>query len=272
MDLLWAGGRLLVAGPDTGPHPGGEVHAGVVAGIRLAPGTAPALLGVPAHVLRDRRVGLADLWPAREVRRLTGLVAAYGDPRAGLEALARARAAETGPADPFAAEVVARLRAGRPVAEIAGAAGLGERQLHRRSLHSFGYGPRTPGRILRLRRALALGRAREVPPARRGPARTLAALSSVADAPHRLPPPPCNRTHRTPPRPPSGRSALLRGHSLADRGLPYAEVAYAAGYADQAHLAREVRALAGTTLTAYSGGAAGAKRETPQPSGSRTTA
>ncbi|RSS88865.1 AraC family transcriptional regulator, partial [Streptomyces sp. WAC05950] len=68
------------------------------------------------------------------------------------------------------------------------------------------------------------------------------------------------------------RSALLRGHSLADRGLPYAEVAYAAGYADQAHLAREVRALAGTTLTAYSGGAAGAKRETPQPSGSRTTA
>ncbi|WP_420711335.1 AraC family transcriptional regulator [Streptomyces sp. H036] len=250
MDLLWAGGRLLVAGPDTGPHPGGEVHAGVVAGIRLAPGTAPALLGVPAHVLRDRRVGLADLWPAREVRRLTGLVAAYGDPRAGLEALARARAAETGPADPFAAEVVARLRAGRPVAEIAGAAGLGERQLHRRSLHSFGYGPRTPGRILRLRRALALGRAREVPPARRGPARTLAALSSVADAPHRLPPPPCNRTH----------------------GLPYAEVAYAAGYADQAHLARETRALAGTTLTAYSGGAAGAKRETPQPSGSRTTA
>ncbi|MEU3672036.1 MULTISPECIES: helix-turn-helix domain-containing protein [Streptomyces] len=214
MDLLWADGRLLVAGPDTGPHPGGEVHAGAVAGIRLAPGTAPALLGVPAHVLRDRRVGLADLWPAREVRRLTGLMEAYGDPRAGLEALARARAADTGPADPFAAEVVDRLRSGQPVAAIAAAAGLGERQLHRRSLHSFGYGPRTLGRILRLRRALA----------------------------------------------------------LVDRGLPYAEVAHTAGYADQAHLAREVRALAGTTLTAYSGGAAGAKRETPQPSGSRTTA
>ncbi|MEU4357426.1 helix-turn-helix domain-containing protein [Streptomyces virginiae] len=214
MDLLWAGGRLLVAGPDTGPHPAGEVHAGAVAGIRLAPGTAPALLGVPAHVLRDRRVALADLWPAREVRRLTGLVAAYGDPRAGLEAVARARAADTGPADTLAAEVVARLRAGQPVAAIAAAAGLGERQLHRRSLDAFGYGPRKLGRILRLRRALA----------------------------------------------------------LADGGLPYAEVAHAAGYADQAHLAREVRALAGTTLTAYSGGAAGAKRETPQPSGSRTTA
>lgn len=89
MDLLWVDGRLLVAGPDTGPHPAGEVRAGAVAGIRLAPGTAPALLGVPAHALRDRRVGLADLWPPREVRRLTGLVAGHGDPRAGLEALAR---------------------------------------------------------------------------------------------------------------------------------------------------------------------------------------
>ncbi|MFE7187615.1 helix-turn-helix domain-containing protein [Streptomyces erythrochromogenes] len=214
MDLLWADGRLLVAGPDTGPHPAGEVRAGAVAGIRLTPGTAPALLGVPAHALRDLRVQLADLWPAREVRRLTGLVAGYADPRTGLEALARARAAEAGPPDPLAAEVVAGLRAGRAVAAIAAAAGLGERQLHRRSLDAFGYGPRTLGRILRLRRALA----------------------------------------------------------LADRGLPYAEVAYAAGYADQAHLAREVRALAGTTLSAYAGGAAGAKRETPQPSGSRTTA
>ncbi|MFD9366846.1 helix-turn-helix domain-containing protein [Streptomyces sp. NPDC060020] len=214
MDLLWADGRLLVAGPDTGPHPAAEVPGGAFAGIRLAPGTAPALLGVPAHALRDRRVELAELWPAREVRRLTGRVAAYGDPRAGLEALTAHRAAEAAPPDPLAAEVAARLRAGEAVAGIAAAVGLGERQLRRRSLDAFGYGPRTLGRILRLRRALA----------------------------------------------------------LADAGLPYAEVACAAGYADQAHLAREVRALAGTTLTAYAAGSDGAKRETPQPSGSSTTA
>ncbi|MFJ3725293.1 helix-turn-helix domain-containing protein [Streptomyces sp. NPDC090045] len=217
MDLLWADGRLLVAGPDTGPHPAGEVPGGAFAGIRLAPGTAPALLGVPAHVLRDRRVELAELWPAREVRRLAGRVAAYGDPRAGLEALAAHRAAETGPPDPLPAEIAARLRAGQTVAAIAAAAGLGERQLRRRSLDAFGYGPRTLGRILRLRRALA----------------------------------------------------------LAGAGMPYAEVAHAAGYADQAHLAREVRALAGTTLTAltaYAAGSAGANRDTPQPSGSSTTA
>ncbi|WP_327265053.1 AraC family transcriptional regulator [Streptomyces sp. NBC_01232] len=214
MDLLWVDGRLLVAGPDTGPHPAGEVPGGSFAGIRLAPGTAPALLGVPAHVLRDRRVEPAELWPAREARRLSGLVERYGDARAGLEALARDRAAAAGPPDPLAAEVVARLRAGETVAATARAVGLGERQLHRRSLDAFGYGPRTLGRILRLRRALALARA----------------------------------------------------------GMPYAEVACVAGYADQAHLAREVRALAGTTLGAYAAGSDGAKSETPQPSGSRTTA
>ncbi|WP_404955010.1 helix-turn-helix domain-containing protein [Streptomyces sp. 147326] len=214
MDLLWADGRLLVAGPDTGPHPAAEVPGDAVAGIRLAPGTAPALLGVPAQALRDRRVELAELWPAREVRRLAGRVAAYGDPRAGLEALAARRAAGAGPPDPLAAEVAARLRAGQAVAGIAEAVGLGERQLRRRSLDAFGYGPRTLGRILRLQRALA----------------------------------------------------------LAGAGMPYAEVAQAAGYADQAHLAREVRALAGTTLTAYAAGSAGANRDTPQPSGSSTTA
>ncbi|MBT2444980.1 helix-turn-helix domain-containing protein, partial [Streptomyces sp. ISL-36] len=114
--------------------------------------------------------------------------------------------------DPLLRAVVRRLNAGRPVAETADAVGLGPRQLHRRSLDAFGYGPKTLARILRLQRALALVRA----------------------------------------------------------GLPYAEAALRAGCADQAHLARETRALAGTTLSAYA--AAWAKRETPQPSGSRTTA
>ncbi|MCX5127494.1 helix-turn-helix domain-containing protein [Streptomyces sp. NBC_00193] len=217
MDLLWVDGRLLVAGPDTAAHPAGEVPGSGFAGIRLAPGAAPALLGVPARLLRDRRVELADLWPAAEVRRLTARVASYGDPRAGLEELARLRTADGGLPDPLALEVAALLRAGQGVAAVAEAVGLGERQLHRRSLDAFGYGPRTLGRILRLQRALALTR----------------------------------------------------------RGLAQAAVAAAAGYADQAHYTREVRALAGTTPGAYAAGAAGsagAKREIPEPSGSRTTA
>ncbi|NEC64866.1 DUF6597 domain-containing transcriptional factor, partial [Streptomyces sp. SID9727] len=69
MDLLWSGDRLLVAGPDTRTAPSTGT-GGSWAGVRLAPGTAPTLLGVPAHELRDLRVPLAALWPGAPVRRL----------------------------------------------------------------------------------------------------------------------------------------------------------------------------------------------------------
>jgi AraC-like DNA-binding protein len=189
MDLLWNEGRLLVAGPDTRAHLTGGPPS-TWAGVRLGPGTAPALLGVPAHELRDRRVELADLWPVTGVRRLTALVDAAGDPARGLEDLALRRAAETTPPDPVLHRVVAALGAGRPVAATADELGLSARQLHRRSLTAFGYGPKTLARILRLRRALALAR----------------------------------------------------------RGTPFAETATRTGYADQAHLSREVRELTGLPL------------------------
>ncbi|MET9429573.1 MULTISPECIES: helix-turn-helix domain-containing protein [unclassified Streptomyces] len=70
---------------------------------------------------------------------------------------------------------------------------------------------------------------------------------------------------------------LQRALALVRAGVPYARAAVEAGCADQAHLAREVRALAGTTLSAYAASVpasvpASAKRDTPQPSGSSTTA
>ncbi|MEU4794909.1 DUF6597 domain-containing transcriptional factor [Streptomyces sp. NPDC023327] len=166
MDLMWTEGRLFVAGPDTRAHlPGAAGTAGRHVGIRFHPGTAPALLGVPAHELRDRRVDLADLWTATRVRRLTARVDSARDPVAALEDLALDRAADTGPPDPF------------------------------RALPAFGYGPKTLARVLRLQRALALVRA----------------------------------------------------------GLPYAATATAAGFADQAHLARDVKELTGRSLTALLG-------------------
>jgi AraC-like DNA-binding protein len=187
MDLLWSDGRLLVAGPDTRAYvPGGP--PATWAGIRLFPGTAPALLGVPAHELRDRRVELADLWPAREVRRRTGRIAAAAHPATALEELALERAA---PPDAELRRLVEGLAAGRPVSVTADELGLGARQLHRRSLTAFGYGPKTLARILRLQRALALARA----------------------------------------------------------GVPYADTAARTGYADQAHLSRDVREFTGTTLS-----------------------
>ncbi len=184
MDLMWSDGELVVAGPDT------HAHVGPVASytaIRFAPGTAPGLLGVPAHELRDQRVRLADLWPADRVRRLTSRIASSGKPGAALEYAALEL---MGDADPALSELVRRLRAGSAVASAAADGGFSERQLHRRSLAAFGYGPKLLGRILRLNRALDLARA----------------------------------------------------------GMPYAAVAARAGYADQAHLSRDVKALAGAPL------------------------
>ncbi|GAA4813376.1 helix-turn-helix transcriptional regulator [Streptomyces ziwulingensis] len=194
MDLLWHEGRLLVAGPDTRAQAGGG--PGPWAGIRFFPGTAPALLGVPAHELRDRRVGLSDLWPASEARRLTARVAAAADPARALEEAALSRAADAGPPDPLPGRIVAALAAGRPVAHTADTLGVGARLLHRRSLAAFGYGPKTLARVLRLQRALTLARG----------------------------------------------------------GVPLAETAVRAGFADQAHLSRDVRELTGVPPTLLLGG------------------
>nr|WP_206439620.1 helix-turn-helix transcriptional regulator [Streptomyces scabichelini] len=190
MDLLWTEGRLFVAGPDTHAHGGQEPVAVRYAGVRFFPGTAPAYLGVPAHELRDQRVDLANLWPSGEVRRLTERVDSADDPAAALEAVALGRAADAEPPDPRLREIVTAVSAGYSVALTAGALGWSERQLHRRSLSAFGYGPKTLARVLRLQRALTLAR----------------------------------------------------------DGVPLADTAARAGFADQAHLARDVRDLAGAPL------------------------
>ncbi|MEU8761727.1 helix-turn-helix domain-containing protein [Streptomyces sp. NPDC048659] len=196
MDLIWADGRLLVAGPDTRAHTTGT-PAAHYAGVRFAPGEAPGVLGVEASALRDQRVDLAELWGARRARGLADGVTGAADRAAALEELVLRAAADAPPPDPLLRAVVAGLRAGEPVGAVADAVGLGARQLHRRSLAAFGYGPKTLARVLRLRRALALVAA----------------------------------------------------------GLPYADAAHRAGCTDQAHLAREMRALTGTTLTAYTASA-----------------
>jgi transcriptional regulator GlxA family with amidase domain len=104
------------------------------------------------------RVELADLWPAVEVRRLTGRVNAAADPATALEEIALDRAARAPAPDPLLSAVAAALGAGRPVAATADELGLSARQLHRRSLAAFGYGPKTLARVLRMQRALALAR------------------------------------------------------------------------------------------------------------------
>lgn len=192
LDLLWSSrSGLLVAGPDRTAHLSRSAPGDRWIGLRLPPGTGPAVFGVPAEELRDRRVPLADLWgraAAEVTERVEAALAAPGDEAAGvLTRVARDRLRAAGGPDPVGARVAARLAAGATVAATAAEVGLGARALHRRSLTLFGYGPKTLARILRMRRALDLARA----------------------------------------------------------GAPLAEVAARSGYADQAHLTREVRELAG---------------------------
>jgi AraC-like DNA-binding protein len=156
VDLLWDGHRLFVAGPDaTARWYRSPVGASYVA-LRCSGGTGPALLGVPADELRDQTMGLERLWPSREARVLAERVAT--DPAAALEAWAVQRFAARD-VDPLGPRVLAMASHGTPVAAMADRLGLGSRQLHRRCLPVFGYGPRRLARVLRLGRSLEAARA-----------------------------------------------------------------------------------------------------------------
>lgn len=192
MDLIWFDGDLLVAGPDTRAQTVEGQPGGRYVGVRFAPGAGPNVVGVPASELRDQRVPLEALWSGSKVRDLTEQLAEVTDIGAAMESLAVDRLYESGPPDPLLAVVVAELQAGESVAALATTVGLSERQLHRRCLAAFGYGPKALARILRMERAL----------------------------------------------------------SLARDEIPLAEVAAVAGYADQPHLTREVKALTGASLGA----------------------
>lgn len=207
MDLIWSGRELLVAGPDTASHPAVLPPGGVTVGLRFAAGVLPALLGVPAAALRDRRVPLVELHP-RPAGAGEALLSTAGSPADALVGVVLALPCAA--PDRATREVATRIGAGAGVAATADALGWTTRTLHRRCLDSFGYGPAVLRRVLRFRRAAALLHA----------------------------------------------------------GMAPAAVAAVTGYADQPHLSREVRALAGVAPRQL----AGANRSTPVPSGSCKTA
>jgi AraC-like DNA-binding protein len=215
MDLIWDGDHLFVAGPDTAARwhlsPAGTTYVA----LRFSGGLGPTLLGVPADRLRNQTANLDELWPAATVQMLTEQVEA--DPVAALRAWAGEGVVRSDQ-DPLGPRVLTMARAGTPIAVMAERLTISPRQLHRRCLPVFGYGPRHLSRIIRFQRALEGVRC----------------------------------------------------------GVPLAQVAAASGYADQAHLSREVRALAGTTprglLSGLYADGSGAKRSTGRPSGSWITA
>lgn len=198
MDLLLWNEELVIAGPDTRAYlvtDTPEITRGAITGLRFSPGLGPVVFGVSASELRDQRVPLNAVWPQRRVRELAERAAAATEPARALEDIAAVPLGSQSGHDSATSAVVSAVpgmaRRGQDMQGMARAVGLSERQLHRRSLDAFGYGPKMLGRVLRMQRAL----------------------------------------------------------QLVSVQAPLADVAIIAGYADQAHLAREVHALAGVPVT-----------------------
>jgi AraC-like DNA-binding protein len=181
LDIIWLGDRLVVAGPDTRPR--WVPVPGEVAAVRFRPGAAAGPLGLPVDEIRDQTVPLAELWgPAGG---LADRLAAAPDPAARvriLQAAVRDRLAELPAPDPLPRGLVVALgrttSGPRGIATLARDLGVSERQLHRRAVAAFGYGPKMLDRVLRLQRFLALARSG------RGGLAELAVHAGYTDQPH----------------------------------------------------------------------------------------
>jgi AraC-like DNA-binding protein len=155
VDLIWAGGRLSIAGPDTRPRVVMLAPGSRLVGVRLRPGAAGVVLGLPASELRDVSPDAADV-VGRDVAAalLEALVAGY-DPHALLLRAVELRGVR-GP-DPLVRAAVVQLgRPGARVDRIAAELGVSSRQLQRRVSDAVGYGPKMLARVLRFRRLQAL--------------------------------------------------------------------------------------------------------------------
>jgi AraC-like DNA-binding protein len=219
VDIVWDGTDLIVAGPatiaDTAAPPAGTP----VFGARFRLGAAGTGLGLPAEELADLRVPLAELWRDGEAAReaaatagLPGLVGVLRDRLRAAEADPLTRAAAVGLADPTAR-----------VAELGARLGISERQLRRRFADAVGYGPKTLARVLRFQRFLALAAGEDAG----GDNGAAAGGDHGAVA--------------------GGDNGAARSRSAMPWRADLAWLAFAAGYADQAHLTRECRRLSGRT-------------------------
>lgn len=174
VDLIWTGERLSVAGPDTSPRVVTLPPGSRFVGVRLRPGTAGAVFGLPVSELRDCSPDAADVMGHDAAAALLDALATGSDPHALLlRALEMRRVRD---ADELVRTAVAAL--GRPrarVGPIAAELGVSVRQLQRRVSDAVGYGPKTLARVLRFRRLQTL------PPA---PLAQLALDAGYADQAH----------------------------------------------------------------------------------------
>ncbi|MBI4888511.1 MAG: helix-turn-helix transcriptional regulator [Acidobacteria bacterium] len=128
--------------------------------LRFRPGTASAILGVPAQQLTDRIVGLEDLWGAdgRHLRRTMLSVAEIPDMIALLQATIEARAIRAGQSPSLhlaqqAVSLITRRPTPISVADLAARLEVTTRHLRRVFTTEVGIGPKEFLRVIRFQRA-----------------------------------------------------------------------------------------------------------------------
>ena len=162
VDLVWKDARLFVAGPDTQAVSHRLEAGSSLVGLRLRPGVAGSVLGLPASELRDQRPPVEAIWG----RAANGLVEGLGTAadaarrRSLLEDAIASRLPEIVAPDPLVAGAVVRLGLpGSRVGDLSDTLFVSERHLRRVFREAVGYGPKMLDRVLRFQRFLSLGRA-----------------------------------------------------------------------------------------------------------------
>lgn len=184
VDLIWSRERLIVAGPDTQARTVAHAPCARTVGVRLRPGVAGAVFGLPTSELTDTTPDAADVLGREAAERVLEALAAGGDAHALLLATVERR--RNGGLDPLAGAAVAALdRPHASVAAVAAELGVSARQLQRRVADTVGYGPKTLARVLRFRRLQALwAESTSGPAPRPASLAELALEAGYADQPH----------------------------------------------------------------------------------------
>jgi hypothetical protein len=149
--FVTAQGDVMIAGPANTFYdlPAGDQD--ILAGLRLRPGAAAAVIGCPANEFRDMRVPLDSAFGFTGSRIAESLLGAT-TPDQRISVLADVVAEYFADTDPVVDRPVARavavLRAqpDRPVSALAANIGLSGRQLRLRFEAAVGYGPKRLGR------------------------------------------------------------------------------------------------------------------------------
>lgn len=145
---------LLAVGPRTrGSYNPGKSLTMCVR-LRLPPGQARSILGVPADSLVDQAVSLADLWGASG-RRLVSSLSAARDPGRIADRLGTAFRTNR-ENSLMEAAMQAMLRPGARLSEVADDLGVSERHLRNLFAREVGLSPKHFARISRVHKVLAL--------------------------------------------------------------------------------------------------------------------